>query len=395
MSTKLKAVFTAGAIAAAVNFTTPGQAFAVWCQADAPQVYENMINKYMPFLQKVVGGTGLGMEGAAIESGAAVRAETLKAAAADKAVAEGIEAYSQQQDLRTRAADLSEAMQQPAQTCQALATSANLGSANQSTQAATMKSQSALMGKISASNTTNSIAVLETSFRASSKNFCTPEEQAQGICSVATGGELKNLSGADRNAAFMFQSADGSSSFENSAQTQAADAYIERVVGGLPPQALGQQGEAYYKKSPQARVYTELSRRYSAMLSIASYALQQNKEQHRTIKGLGTDTMLADVSAGGFTAGKADMSMAEAIERFVASKFSPENVTSVGNSVKSNLILRDMAQMSNFQLWMSYQAMQQSSRTEALMAHQLALLAEDTLKPQMSAQRAAATRAAK
>jgi hypothetical protein len=392
---KLKTITLTVAAAAVVNLSGLGTAFAVWCSADAQMVYMNIVTNFMPFVTKLIGGTGLSTEDAIVQSGGAIRGEILKASMADKAVAEGIEAYNQQQELQSRAQDLSESLKQPATTCQAMATANSLSAADQTTQVSAFRAQAKLMAKVSAAANTNTLAAVDTAYKASSANFCTQEEQALGVCQVKTGGQYVNLSGADQDAMFLFQSKDGSSSFEGNgqAQAEATDAYVARIVSGIPPQALQQQGEDYYRKNPQARAYVELSRRYNAMLSMGAYSLNQIKEMHRTQTGLGTNTMLATLSVPGFTANKADMSMAEAVERFVATKFSPDSVKDLATATKSNLILRDMAQMNAFSLWMSYQGMQQSSRVEGLQAHQLALIAEQTLRPQLDAQRLAAARA--
>lgn len=394
MPSKLKAAATVVSLGVAFNFTSAGQAFALWCSHDAPSVYQNLVTSFMPFVSKLVGGTGLSVEDAVVQSGAAVRGELLKATMANKSVAEGIEAYEQQEALRNRAQDLSEAMRQPATTCQSMATANSLSAADQSAQIGTLQSQRKLLSKVSVAGNTNTLSVVDSSYKASNANFCSNEDQALGLCTVKTGGQYANLAGADRDAMTLFQSKDGSSSFEGNgaAQGEAADSYIARVVGGLPPQALQQQGEDYYKKNQQARAYVELSRRYNAMLSMGAYSLNQIKEMHRTQPGLGNDTMLATVNVPGFTANKTDMSMAEAVERFVATKFSPDSVKDLAKATKPNLILRDMAQMNAFSLWMSYQGMQQSERVEALQAHQLALIAEQTLRPQLDAQRLAAAR---
>lgn len=394
MPCKFKAGAITVALGVAFNFTSVGQAFAAWCSSDAPRVYQNLLTNFMPFVTRLVGATGLSAEDAIVQSGAAIRGELLKSTMANKAVAEGIEAYEQQEALRNRAQDLSEAMQQPATTCQAMATANSLSAAVQSTQVNTLQSQRKLMSKVSVAGNTNTLSVVDSSYKASNTNFCSAEDQVMGLCTVKTGGQYANLAGADRDAMTLFQSKDGSSSFEGNgaAQAEAADNYITRVVGGLPPQALQQQGEDFYKKNPQARAYVELSRRYNAMLSMGAYSLNQIKEVHRTQPGLGNDTMLATVSVPGFAANKADMSMAEAVERFVATKFSPDSVKDLAKATKPNLILRDMAQMNAFSLWMSYQGMQQSQRVEALQAHQLTLIAEQTLRPQLEAQRVAAAR---
>jgi hypothetical protein len=394
MNTKLKAASVTIALGVAFNFTAVGQAFAVWCSSDAPNVYRNLLTNFMPFVSKLIGGTGLSVEDAVVQSGAAIRGELLKATLATKSVAEGIEAYEQQEALRNRAQDLAEAMQQPATTCQAMSTASSLGSAEQKVQVNVLQSQRQVLSKVSAAGNTNTLSAVDSSYKASNSNFCSTEDQVLGLCTVKSSGQYAGLAGADRDAITLFQSRDGSRSFEGNgaAQAEAAEHYIARVVGGLPPQALQQQGEDYYKRNPQARAYVELSRRYNAMLSVGAYSLNQIKEAHRTQPGLGNDTMLATVSVPGFAPNKADMSMAEAVERFVATKFSPDSVKDLAKATKPNLILRDMAQMNAFSLWMSYQGMQQSQRVEAIQAHQLALIAEQTLRPQLEAQRLAAAR---
>jgi hypothetical protein len=125
------------------------------------------------------------------------------------------------------------------------------------------------------------------------------------------------------------------------------------------------------------------------MLSISSYALNQIKMYHTTISGLGTTTKLATMSSGSYP-NKPDMSVSEVIERFVASKFSPENVATLAAATEPHVILRDMAQMDAFRLQMSYHSMQQSSQMEAIAAHQLLLMADQALRPRIDSQRSAA-----
>jgi hypothetical protein len=134
-------------------------------------------------------------------------------------------------------------------------------------------------------------------------------------------------------------------------------------------------------------------RRYNAVVSMATYSLSQIKELRNSQVGLGTSTKMATISVGGFEKDRADMSMLEVVQRMVASKFSPESMAAQASATSPNLILRDMAQMSSFQLWMDHQTLLQDERTEALMAAQLALLTEMTLRPQLDAQRIAAGKA--
>ena len=385
--------FTAVSVgcAAFINLTSIGQAFAVWCQADAPMVYANMVSNYMPFVQRLTGGIGLSMEDSVIQSGGALRGEILKSATAGKAVAEGLESYAQQQELKQRAADLSDAMEQPQTTCKAMATASNLTAATVGGQRSVVQSQGSRMQRLSISSNVNPAATTDATYRASGQKFCTPEEARQGICTRAS--TDPKCAGADRDAAYLFQAPDGSASYDGNGavQSDATDAYINRVVGGISPAALPNQGADLYRKNPQARAYVEMARRYNAMQSMATYALEQIRETYRTKPGLGASTLMANVP--GF-ATKNDMSMAEVVERFVATKFSPDSVQDLAKATQPHVILRDIAQMNSFQLWMSYQAMQQSSVQEGLMAHQLALLTDEVLRPQINAQRTVAMRTA-
>lgn len=394
MNSKLKSALIVIFTALALNTLPAGFVYACSCYGDAAQMYTTVIGTFTSFATKMFGVTGLSAESTIEQSGASVRAEVLKSATAAKAVDEGLEVYRQTQDLQLTALELTETMRQSPTTCQSLATSSNLSAATQNAQAKVFSNQARLMSSISSSPST--IQKIETAHVASNKNYCTPEEQLQGICDVNTAPAFKKLAGADRDASFLFQSESGSASYDGmdtptsaSPQSAAVDGYISRVIGGLPPEQLKQQGEAYYRSSAQARAYVELSRRYDAMLSMGAYSLQQIKEAHNPQPGLGTTTKMD--KAPGFPV-RADLSPSDVTERFVATKFSPTSVQALATA-DSTTILRDMAQMSSFQLEMSYEAMLQSSRTEGLMAHQLSLLADQVLRPQIEAQRVAATRA--
>ena len=58
-------------------------------------------------------------------------------------------------------------------------------------------------------------------------------------------------------------------------------------------------------------------------------------------------------------------------------------VKDLATATQPHVILRDMAQMSSFSLWLSYQALEQSQRTASLQAHQLVLIADQTMRPQL------------
>lgn len=350
----------------------------------APMYNQLMNTVQQQVVKAVMNQMGLGVEAAVTQSGAATQAEILKGTMANRAVLEGLESYRQQEQLRQKAQDTADALRQPATTCQTVAVQGGIGAATHTAGSGVASSQARLMRKLGSN--TNTMQTLEASHRSTNAKLCTPQEAANGICQLNS--SLSGLAGADQNAAFLFQGRDGSSTYEgprDGPQAQAADSYIERIAG-LPPEQLSQ---AEYGKSAQGRTYVELMRRFKAMLSMSSYSLNQIKEARNPQTNLGNDTMMAN--APGF-APLADMSMLEAVRRFVSTKFSAESMRDAAKATNENLILRDMAQTNAFQLWIDHQTLLQDTRTEALMAHQLALLTEQTLRPSLDAQRVAAER---
>lgn len=370
-----------------LNLATPGTA-----SAQLAPLYNQLVNTLQQMaVKKLMAKMGLGIEGAVGQAGAATQGEIMKNAMAKKAVEEGLEAYRQQENLRRSAQDTMDSLQQPANTCATMATQGSLGNATQSARAAVVTGQEKVMKAVTGN--TNTIAALDTAYKTTNDTMCTAEEQARGICRMNSA--YRDYAGADQNAAYLFQGKDGSASFEggpDGVQARAADSYITRVIAGLPPEQLKR---AEYGKSSASKAYVELMRRYSAVMSMSAYSLNQIKAAHVPQAGLGTNTMMATVNVPGFAPNKTDMSMLEAVGRFVATKFSPDAMKDAAKATSENLILRDMAQSNAFQLWIDQQTLLQDSRTEALMAHQLALLTEQTLRPQLDAQRLAATRASR
>lgn len=386
--TTLRRTAVAMVAGVALNLVATGPAAA----QTAGWVTQFMDTVYQQAVKQLMAQMGLGVEGAVAQSGAATQAEIVKKAMVDKTVAEGLEAYRQQELLRERARTTSESLRQPANTCQTMAVQGGIGTASQNAKARMFTNQTRVLTKVNGN--TNTVQALETAHKTTNDYLCTPEEAARGVCRVTSNSQFAGLAGADQNAMFLFQARDGSASYEgprDGPQAQAADGYIARVIaGGAPPEQLR---KIDYSKNPQGRAYIELIRRYSAVLSMSSYSLNQIKEARNPQTGLGNDTMMATVPVAGFAPNKADMSMLEAVQRFVATKFSPDSMRDAAKATSPNQILRDMAQMNAFQLWIDHQTLLQDSRSEALMAHQLALMTEQTLRPQLEAQRRAAAAA--
>lgn len=213
------------------------------------------------------------------DTNAAISGEVLKSAAAQKSVLEGIAAYRRQAVLQRQAATLQRDMQQSGQLCQQVDSSDALAAGAQKARARAAAGQDAV--STAARRNTNTMAVLENSYKASNDSFCSEAEVAQGVCKPTANPKYANLAGADQDALYLFQSREGGDTYAGSTsagQVDAVNAYISRVVyGGAPPQQL-QLTKAAYNKNPHARAYVEMQRRYQAFLSMAAYTLNQIKE---------------------------------------------------------------------------------------------------------------------
>lgn len=350
-------------------------------------LYTQILNQLQDeLLGKLLALVGLDTSSAVVQSSAAVRAEILKGATADMMVQQGMEQYRQQVILQRLAIKTSSDLEQPVTTCATISASTGIATATLNTKLNGATMQRGVLKRMGSN--TNTMAEIESSYNATNAVSCTPAEQAQGICTVTN----QQMAGADQSAAMLYMGSDGSSTYSGGPsgdQAKAVKRYIDRVASVAPPEQL-RSSES--QKTPQGRAYTELMRRYNAMISMGTYSLSQISQSRMPQPGLGKATGMADVKASGFARGKTDMSMIEAVERLVATKFSADSVVTNAGATSPNLLLRDIAQMTSFRLWMDHQSLLQEERTEAIMAHQLALLTEQTLRPQLDAQRAAASR---
>jgi hypothetical protein len=216
---------------------------------------------------------------AIVQAEAAIRAELLKATTTRKTVKEGLASYQAQQRLQDRANDIKERLRQPDLMCQTMSTQDNMSAAERKAGAAIYAGQRKVTRALGSNS--NTFATLETSAKATNDRFCSEAEIARGVCKAPTDSKYANLAGADTDAMYLFQSRDGSNSYaggRDGPQVEAVDAYIQRVVAGLPPEALRGESRTEFQRNPQARAYIELQRRYSAVLSMAAYSLNKIKE---------------------------------------------------------------------------------------------------------------------
>lgn len=330
--------------------------------------------------------------------GSAIQAEINKSAIAQKNVAEGIASYEAQERLRLAALDSQEKLQQPSNTCAAIATANAMPNADVNTRMEAFRSTTNTVaggprplrnvdgspsGRLAdsityASDTQRSIIE---SHEHTMKNYCTDEDAKRGRCRKNT--SRPELAGADFQANFLFLGTDGRETY-TPGQDIAVDAYINRVVNVMPPEMLR---DPTWERTPQGKAYLELTRRYGAYLSLPAYSLNQIKANHIAQPGLGDATQTSQKT------GRKDISMMEAIGEFVKSKFSAEAIKDLAVAMDPNKILRDMAQTNSYRLWIEYQQLRQAERTEATLAAMLALQAEQQLRAQVAAQSRAASAA--
>lgn len=228
-------------------------------------------------------GLSTGPGDAIAQAEAAIRAEVTKQATVTKVVKEGLEAYRQQIKLKDQALKLSENLRQSDVMCQTMATQDTVATGQQQAAAKVAAAQRRTMR--SATSATSALAAVDANSRLTNEKFCSEREIAAGICKPSADARYVNLAGADQNAMFLFQSREGGDSYaggRDGSQVEAVEAYINRVVGGVP--AERPRGAAGNQNLLQARAYTELERRYLAYLSMASYSLNKIKESRNPLK---------------------------------------------------------------------------------------------------------------
>ena len=230
-------------------------------------------------------GDELSMRMAISQTNSAIQGEILKAAAAKKAVLEGVATYRAQSKLQAAVVTLQSDMRQPEQLCQTMETQEVLAAGAQQRRARVAAAQrQAVAGT---TRNVNTIATLDNAYRATGERFCSPDEVKLGVCVAAKDVKYTNLAGADQNALYLFQSRGGGDTYEgtkDSGQAEAVNAYIARVVSGIGPEQLRLAGKTQYETNPQARAYIELQRRYTAYLSMAAFSLNQIKESRNPSK---------------------------------------------------------------------------------------------------------------
>ena len=363
----IKTAPIAAASALAISLT-PAPAYAI---SDASAIIGYLATTFAPFISNLMG-----------KWGQAIQSEIQRKADEQMRNAQAIAKNEQDERLRLQTIEINEKMRQPALTCASMAMSDNLAKIDArvrhaARQASRQQNQSVISNK-------NAGAAVLGSYENAMRKYCTEADEALGRCRVADIPEPK-FAGADISADMVFTNAGdpGSKSYMPGQKSAVSD-YIKRITGSVLPESLAARDKRY-ESTPTGKAYADMVRRYAAFMSMANYSLNSIAASHEPEQGLGERTMMSA------RVGK-DASMMAVIDAYVQEKFSPNSIKDQAQQMQAEVILRDMAQTNAFRLWIEYQNLNQTQRVEAMNAMQLALMTESQLKPQLAAQRAAATR---
>lgn len=312
---------------------------------------------------------------------ATIQAQMQAQTAAIKSTNEAVVTYQEQRLLERDAATLQDKMQQPANTCGAMAMADNVRQASQMVdEHAAASTRQAVRNLEKLRSTDERLAQAATT----ATRYCTEDDIVRGRHGCR-GRDAGRMAGGDRNAAFLFGSPDGGSVTYEPGQEEAVAAMIDRIAGNLPPENLQNPD---WEKTRQGQAYLEMSRRYAAINSMVHYSLHQIRAAHVSQAGL------ADRTGTTAEVGGKDTSIMGALKAFIESKFSSASIANNAQARSAEAVLRDLAQMQAFKLYMDYQNMRQMERVESVLATNLALQSQQVMEPQMQAQIKAAASAA-
>lgn len=338
-----------------------------------------------PYINKAIAAAETAKQILAMNKGANQVSDTIeKNAQSTKSVIEGVSAWEAQNQLKRDISEMNARLEQPKDTCADMAARTAIGNADGRARSSVAPAQAKVMKSI---NTSTSPQVnMEIQQRETNAKFCSPEDKSRGLCSGAAPAGYEKLAGADQDAMYLFQGTDGSDSYDGDAQTDAVDSYIRRVVAQMPPELLADKN---WDNTKKGRAYIEMVRRYRSFISMPLYSLNMIRAARSPQVGLGTATAMADMSQyglSGYTV-RPDMSMSEAVRRFIALKFSPQQVQDMSTATSPEKLLREQLKVSSYQLWLDYQTLLHTSRMEGLTALQLTLMTDQALRPAIEAQR--------
>ncbi len=371
-------------VSATVALVLPTAAFGLSLGSITRAVTDSVMQAMMSY---VAGPVMMAVNTSMAAATSGIQGEINKSAIAEKNTAEAIASFEAQERIRLEALRIRESLEQPESTCETMATADALGNATAEVKVNAYRGavQASTGGVVvgrhklpSNTGNTSTANYMRRTYDISMTEFCTEEDKQRGRCE-----KVGPLAGADMTGANLFTDGQGNDTQRPDAQTGNA-LFINRIVGGMPPELLANPN---WEKTPQGMAYVDMVRRYAAFQSLAAHSLNSIATSHAPQAGLGTRSLTAAHT------GRVDISKMEMFANFVKMKFSSASIQDAATATDPNKILRDMAQVNAFRLAMDQEALQSASRTEALLAAQLSLLAEQQLAGQLGSQRSAAANA--
>lgn len=332
------------------------------------------------------------------QTDATTQISALKTSLANKAVAEGVAEWQVKEEIRRDGVRVSHSLQQPETTCSSMAQASVGPKVDASVKSATYaKSASHVvashtMPAVEASGTSYAVPPLHSNVNATQQvvktydyvmsNYCTAEDAAKNRC----GGRAAatKYPGGDMRAELLFSDNAGNDTMAAD-QSKAVDAFINTIADSMAPEMLR---NPEWDQTAEGRKYVLMVREYSAFMSLAKHSLHTIEMNHMPIAGLG-DAM--DLTKDPRFANRHDISRMEAADLYIKTKWSPDSIKDMATATEPAPILRDIAMMSSYRLWLEYQSLAASERQEAVLSGQLALMTRQAYTAPLEAQKQRAT----
>lgn len=304
-----------------------------------------------------------------------------KSSLANKAVIEGVAEWQMKESIRRENVRLSHSLVQPETTCGSMAAASVGPAVDSSVKTATFNRSSSqvitshslraveptglpLVVRPLTLNDNGAQQVVQT-YNYAMSNFCTPDEDAAHRC----GGRhaAAKYPGGDMRPELLFTDSAGNDTIAAD-QDAAVDAFINNLTDSISPETLRNPA---WENTVEGRKYVIMVRQYIAYMNLAKFSLQSIETNHLPIASLG-DSLL--ITADPRFANRHNISRMEAADLYIKTKWSPESVKDLATATDSTTILRDIAMMTSYRLWIEYQQLSASEREESLLAGQVALL---------------------
>lgn len=204
-------------------------------------------------------------------------------------------------------------------------------------------------------------------YQTHTSQFCGPEDLAQGRCTT-----LSPVANGDVRADVLLTPPNGSKSY-TPLEAEAAEAFKKNVTNPTPAPNLPKQ----MANTPQGKAYYVQQMVANARMSVAQHSLDQIIAEHTKQPGLGAQMQMP----------QADASVLDVIQYEVDRRFSNSGWYIAMATATTDALLREVANILAFNVWVDYRRYMQMERVETLLATQLAMEVEQDAAVRLAAQR--------